>query len=129
LVDGLAFIQAGSIAFGTYNGPVKGGYVAKATGLGEVTACAVGTWQPSILSIVCMDCYKGRYCPNTGMDNIDEFLAAAGYYTLTGATLEEPPTGTVYGTGLDAALTGKVNGGPCDKERECKYTMMHMMEC
>jgi len=102
LVDGLDFIQAGSILFTTYNGPVKGGYIA--SGAGIATACAIGTWQPSILSIACIDCYDGRYCPNTGMDDIDDYLCAAGFYCLKGVTVEEPTDASVYSTGIDGAL-------------------------
>ena len=127
LVDGLDFIQAGSILFTTYNGPVKGGYIA--SGPGVATACAVGTWQPSILSAACIDCYNGRYCPNTGMDDIDDFLCAAGFYCLKGVTAEEPAATSTYATGIDSALTGTVNGGPCPINKECSYTMIHQMEC
>lgn len=47
------------------------------------------------------------------MGDIDEFLVAAGYYSLKGCTDEEP-NNTVYATGIDSGLTGSVNGAPCD---------------
>jgi hypothetical protein len=133
LVDGLAFIQAGSNRFSTYNGPVTSGWIATGNIPIDVTACPVGTWQPSILCDACIDCYDGRYCPNTGMGNIDEYLVAAGYYSLKGCTVEEPGStangASTYGTNIDPALAGEVNGGPCPLEHECRFTMVHMMKC
>lgn len=104
-----------------------GGYTAG--DLGVATACVVGTWQPSILSLVCIDCYDGRYCPNEGMGDIDEYICAAGFYCLKGNWLEEPPTDTIYVSELTASLSGTIIGGECHVERECKYTMIHEMEC
>lgn len=78
------------------------------------------------------------------MSSIDEYLCAAGYYCLKGSTLEEPPTGTTYATGImttpvhnngttySETSTGSavyVNGGPCPIQYECRYTMIHMMTC
>lgn len=123
LIDGLAYIQAGSNAFLTYNGPVLGGWYSIADGV--AVACDAGTWQPSILSQGCIDCYEGRYCPNTGMSELDGYLCAAGYWCGKGQLLEEPPNGTVYATGIDSSLTASENGGLCPIEYECSYTLIH----
>lgn len=127
LIAGLDFIQAGSNAFLSYNGPVKGGWYSTTGGV--AVACAVGTWQPSILTQACIDCYDGHYCPNTGMDSLDGFLCAAGYWCGKGQTLEEPPNLTTYSTGIDPALAGTENGGLCPIEYECSYTLIHQMLC
>lgn len=63
------------------------------------------------------------------MGDIDEYICAAGFYCLKGNWLEEPPTDTIYVSELTASLSGTIIGGECHVERECKYTMIHEMEC
>jgi hypothetical protein len=113
LISGLEFIQVGSNAFYNYNGPVLGGYYSEA--LGVATACAVGTFQPSYYSQSCIDCYRGHYCPKTGMASIADFRCAAGYYCELASEKEQP--------------VGETYGDICQVGRECGYTLVHPMFC
>lgn len=128
LIDGLEFIQPGSNQFNNYNGPVLGGYIADPDTF-EAVACTLGTWQPSILSTACLDCYDGHYCPNSGMANIDEYYCAAGYFCYKGNYVEQPNPDD--GTGiydsvergdLNAAPFYDLNGNPPDLSDQYTYT-------
>jgi len=52
--------------------------------------CPTKTWQPGTYGAVCLDCYKGRYCPLTQMSSISDYTCSAGYVCDEGNDVADP---------------------------------------
>ncbi|GIQ87851.1 hypothetical protein KIPB_009982, partial [Kipferlia bialata] len=57
------------------------------------TVCPVGTWSPDTGNTKledCVTCSPGKYCPLTGMSNLDAYDCSGGYYCSGGSSLQAP---------------------------------------
>jgi len=118
--NGLDFLIAGSQDFTTYNGPTIAGYIAQ-TGAATQLACVPGTFNPSFYQLTCIDCYAGRYCPDSGMRDISDYICKEGYICHSKMSIAKPVTAVMDG------LT--VLGEPCPIGYHCPYFLSHKLPC
>ena len=111
--NGFELIQANSVAFSTYSGPVIRGYIAKDDG--TLNACLKTTYQPTFYGQSCETCMQGRYCPDSGMDDAKNNLCKAGYLCKTGLSVPTP-----------VALS---QGDVCTLGKFCSGNLIHEMDC
>lgn len=112
----------GSSDFSSYNGPVIEGYISVA-GAATQDPCPAGTFNPSFYQTTCLECYQGHYCPDAGMNDIDDYLCKEGYLCHRGMTISTPDTPVID------AITGDTIGEICPTGYHCPYYLSHKLEC
>lgn len=66
---------------------------------------------------------KGRYCPNTGMTNINNYLCKQGYWCEEGLSVSTPTA--IYDTATGLVLIGDV----CSEGKFCSGNLIHQQDC
>jgi hypothetical protein len=121
LYSNVEYIQPLSSTFYSYNGPVIPGYYVDAT-TGDPEPCAVTTFQPGYYTSACLECYEGRYCPDTAMDDLAHFKCDSGYVCKRGNQISNPGSDDVVV--MNAAGDTEI-GWKCDQTYQCPSNLYH----
>lgn len=123
IYEGFELIEAGSVAFQSYSGPIIRGYILDDANAGELKACAIGEYQPSFFGTSCIECMKGRYCDEEALDDVQPKLCDSGYYCRLGNTMANPTDE------LDLASDGTYKGKSCSSGSYCSGALIHEQDC